>query len=149
MLLQASTRSAQSSFLWSSRSILSLSRFVGIGVDDVPGDHSVLFNSCARLLEGDITAKVLAAELAQTREGASVYGSRLGRRHADRGLGFDEECDAEGQLGRFASRMRRRWPEAVEPAHADPNARLHRKGQGKKARPSFMVDLWRTGKLLE
>ena len=42
--------------------------FVGIGVDDVAWDHSTFSReSCYRLLEGDIAAKLLGAVLAQPR----------------------------------------------------------------------------------
>src|SRR3954465_10736738 len=39
--------------------------FVGIGVDDAAWDHSVFSKNRDRLLEGDISAKFLAALLAQ------------------------------------------------------------------------------------
>src|SRR3989440_7522687 len=39
--------------------------FVGIGVDDAAWDHSVFSKNRERLLEGDISAKFLAALLAQ------------------------------------------------------------------------------------
>ena len=37
-------------------------------------------------------------------EAAAQHGSFLGRRHADRGLGVDEELQAEGRLGRTVRR---------------------------------------------
>ena len=59
-----------------------------------------------RLLEGDVARKFLAALLNHKRGArASVGRALLGRRHADRGLGVDEELPAEGRLG--ASRRRR------------------------------------------
>ena len=80
--------------------------FVGIGIDDAVWDHSVFSKNRDRLLEGDIAAKFLAAVLAQPQgEEASVERSLLGRWHADRGLGLDEELQAEGRL--VASRRRK------------------------------------------
>ena len=73
--------------------------FVGIGVDDAAWDHSVFSKNRDRLLEGDIAAKFLAAVLAQPRVKKLLSTrSLLGRRHADRGLGLDEELQAEGRL---------------------------------------------------
>ena len=85
-------------------------------------DHSVFSKNRDRLLEGDIAAKFLAAVLAQPRVKKLLSTrSLLGRRHADRGLGVDEELQAEGRL-RTSRRRRRRAqcrsglprPEAVE-----------------------------------
>jgi hypothetical protein len=71
-----------------------------------------------------------------------------GRRHADRGLGVDEELSAEGRLGRAADARRRAeprsgfsWPERANETHpstTDPEARLCRKGSGKEAKLCFM-----------
>ena len=73
--------------------------FVGIGVDDAAWDHSIFSKNRDRLLEGDIAAKFLAAVLAQPRvKRLLVERSLLGRRHADRGVGVDEELQAEGRL---------------------------------------------------
>ena len=74
--------------------------FVGIGVDDAAWDHSTFSKNRDRLLEGDIAAKFLAAVAgAAAGEEAAVNRSLLGRRHADRGVGVDEELQAEGWLG--------------------------------------------------
>ena len=96
--------------------------FVGIGVDDAAWDHSVFSKNRDRLLEGDIAAKFLAAMLGAAQgEEASVERSLLGRWHADRGLGLDEERQAEGRLWRAAGARRRAqcrsglpWPETLE-----------------------------------
>ena len=78
--------------------------FVGLGVDDAAWDHSTFSKNRDRLLEGDIAAKLLSAVLAQPRVKRLLeHGSFLGRRHADRSLGVDEELQAEGRLGRTAA----------------------------------------------
>ena len=74
--------------------------------------------------------------------------SLLGRRHADRGLGLDEERQAEGRLGRAAGDGGGRNAEAdfhgqkrSNETHAsttDPDARLYRKGPGKEAKLCFI-----------
>ena len=81
-------------------------------------------------------------------EAAAQHGSFLGRRHADRGLGVDEELPAEGRLGRAAARGGGRNREAdfhgqkrSNETHAsttDPDARLYRKGPGKEAKLCFI-----------
>ena len=78
--------------------------FVGLGVDDAVWDHSTFSKNRDRLLEGDIAAKFLSAVLAQPRVKRLLqHGALLGRRHADRSLGVDEELQAEGRLGRAAA----------------------------------------------
>ena len=79
--------------------------FVGLWVDDPAWDHSTFSKNRDRLLEGDIATKILGAVLAQPRvKQLSSTGPLLGRRHPDRGLGFDEELQAQGWLGRAAAR---------------------------------------------
>ena len=77
-------------------------------------------------------------------------GSFLGRWHADRSLGVDEEFSAERRIGRPAAVRRRGgqprggfpWSEALRhETHAsttDPEARLYRKGPGKEAKLCLM-----------
>jgi transposase len=95
--------------------------FVGIGVDDAAWDHSTFSKNRTRLLEGDIAAKLLSGDDATASETTAQYGSFLGRRDADRGLGVDEEFPAEGRFGRAVDRVRRAepqsgfpWPEALQ-----------------------------------
>ena len=124
--------------------------FVGLGVDDAVWDHSTFSKNRDRLLEGEVAAKLLGAVLAQPRVKRLLsHGSLLGRRHADRGLGVDEELQAEGRLG-----TSRRPPgggrngevdfhgqKRSNETHAsttDPEARLYRKGPGKEAKLCFM-----------
>ena len=82
--------------------------FVGIGVDDAAWNHSVFSKNRDRLLEGDIAAKFLhgGAGAAQSEE-ASIERSLLGRWHTDRGMGLDEEREAEGRFWRAAGSRRR------------------------------------------
>ena len=74
--------------------------FVGLGIDDPAWDHSTFSKNRDRLLEGEIAAKFLAAVCAAAGQAAAVERTFLGGRHADRGLGVDEELQAEGAAGR-------------------------------------------------
>ena len=81
-------------------------------------------------------------------EEASVDRSLLGRRHADRGVGVDEELQAEGRPGEPPAEGGGRNAEAdfhgqkrSNETHAsttDPDARLYRKGPGKEAKLCFI-----------
>ena len=123
--------------------------FVGIGVDDPVWDHSTFSKNRDRLLDGEIAAKFLGAVLAQPRVKRLLSArSLLGRRHADRGLGVDEELQAEGRPGEPPApgggrnaRGRLPRPEALErDARLDDRsrARLYRKGPGKEAKLCFI-----------
>ena len=122
--------------------------FVGLEIDDAVWDATVFSKNRDRLLEGEIAAKFLAAVLAQPRVKKFMStGPLLGRRHADRGLGVDEELQAEGR-----GRARNEPPaegggrnaevdfngqKRSNETHAsttDPEARLYRKGPGKEAK---------------
>ena len=71
--------------------------FVGLGIDDVVWDHSTFSKNRDRLLDGDVAARFLAVVLAQPRvEAAPIERSFQRRRHAHRGLGINEERQAEG-----------------------------------------------------
>ena len=74
--------------------------FVGIGIDDPVWDHSSFSTNRDRLLDGEIAAKFLAAVLSQPRVKRFVDATFLGRRHADRGVGLDQELQAEGPARR-------------------------------------------------
>ena len=124
--------------------------FVGIGVDEAAWDHSTFSKNRDRLLEGDIAAKFLSAVLAQPRVKRLLsHGSFLGRRHADRRLGVDEELQAEGRFGRRrrpsgggrnadADFHGERRTNETHASTTDPDARLYRKGPGKEAKLCFM-----------
>ena len=81
-------------------------------------------------------------------EEASVERSLLGRWHADRSLGLDEERQAEGRLWRAAGAGDGRNAEAdfhgqkrsndTHVSTTDPDARLYRKGKGKETKLCFI-----------
>ena len=77
--------------------------FVGLGVDDPVWDHSVFSKNRDRLLEGRHRREVPdCGPGAAAGEAAFEHGSLLGRRHADRSLGVDEELQAQGRGRRAA-----------------------------------------------
>ena len=66
--------------------------FVGLGVDEPVWVPTVFTKNRDRLLEADVARKFLAELMrAQGATRAIVRRAFLGRRHADRGLDFDEE----------------------------------------------------------
>ena len=70
--------------------------FVGIGIDDPVWDHSAFTKNRDRLLEGEIAIKFLdGGAVAAAGQAAVVERAFLGRRHADPGLGVDEELQTE------------------------------------------------------
>ena len=74
--------------------------FVGLGIDDPAWDHSTFSKNRDRLLDGDIAAKFLVRRAGPAPgHAAVVHRALLRRRHADRGLGLDEELPAEGRVG--------------------------------------------------
>jgi transposase len=83
--------------------------FVGLGVDEAVWVPTVFTKNRDRLLEADVARKFLA-ELMDHNElrGAVVGRALLGRRHADCGLGLDEEFQGEGRFGRSA-RLGPQW----------------------------------------
>jgi Transposase domain (DUF772) len=122
--------------------------FVSIGVDDAVWDHSTFSKNRERLLEGDLSAKLLGAVLAQPRvkrllstdhfsvDGSLVeaWASMKSFRPKDdageppaQGGGRNREADFHGQ-------------KRTNKTHAsnDPEARLYRKGPGKEAKLCFM-----------
>ena len=102
--------------------------FVGIGVDDAAWDHSTFSKKPERLLEGDIAAKLLSAVLSQPRVKRllSTFFPRAPR-HADRGLGVDEELPAEGRLGRSASPPAGGTTKRIFMARGAPTRRMFRR----------------------
>lgn len=123
--------------------------FVGIGVDDAAWDHSVFSKNRDRLLEGDISAKFLAALLAQPKvkkllssDHFSVDGTLIeawasmksvkpkdgsGEPPAQGG-GRNAEADFHGQ----------RRSNDTHASTTDPDARLYRKGKGKETKLCFI-----------
>ena len=118
--------------------------FVGLGIDDPVWHPTAFTTNRDRLLEGDVAAKFLAAVLTharvrqlRSREHFSV------RRHADRGVGVDEELPPQGRHRRAAGRRPQRQPGLPRRAAAQRHpcldhrwrrARLFRKGAGKEAK---------------
>ena len=71
--------------------------FVGLGVDDPVWDHSTFSKNRDRLLEGEIAAKFLTSVLAQPKVKRLLSSDHFSvGRHADRGLGIDQELPEEG-----------------------------------------------------
>jgi len=123
--------------------------FVGIGVDDAVWDHSTFSKNRERLLEGDIDAKLLSAELTQPRvksllstdhfsvDGTLIeaWASMKSFRPKDDageppapGGGRNREADFHGQ----------KRTNETHASTTDPEARLYRKGPGKEAKLRFM-----------
>jgi transposase len=70
--------------------------FVGLGVDDPVWDHSTYSKNRDRLLNADVAKKFLAAILAHAKVAPLLSDEHFnGRRHADPGVGVDEELCAE------------------------------------------------------
>jgi Transposase domain (DUF772) len=123
--------------------------FVGLGIDDPVWHPTAFTTNRDRLLEGEIAARFLTAVLdhAQIRQLLSRE-HLLGRWHADRGVGIDEELPPEG--GRRAAGWRRNGSrnfhgeQRRNDTHAsttDAEARPFRKRAGKEARLCFMGHL--------
>src|SRR5262249_45927354 len=90
--------------------------FVGLGVDEPVWVQTVFTKNRERLLEAEVAHKFLA-ELLNHKD--AVGRAFLGRRHADSGLGLDEELPRQGRLGRAAGgrpqrRARLPWREAQQ-----------------------------------
>ena len=103
--------------------------FVGLGVDDPVWDHSVFSKNRDRLLEGEIAAKFLSAVLAQPRVKRLCRAITFGGRHADRGLGVDQELPQEGW-------KRQRHPEVRAATLSATSTRRSAQTRHTKARPT-------------
>ena len=117
--------------------------FVGLAMDDPVWDASTFSKNRDRLLQADVAQALHGAAVEPaTGEAAAVDRALLGRRHADRRLGLDEELCAEGRLRRTARRRRNgernfRKEKRSNETHAsttDPDAQLFRKGNGQSSR---------------
>ncbi len=69
--------------------------FVGLGVDDAVWVATVFTKNRDRLLTTDMSRKFLAAVLAHREVAPLLSDELLRRRHADQGLGLDEELPAQ------------------------------------------------------
>ena len=82
--------------------------FVGIGVDDAAWDQTVLRRTATGCWRRHGAAMFLSAVLAQPKVKRLLSsGALLRRRHPHRGLGVDEELQAEEGLGRATARWGR------------------------------------------
>jgi len=121
--------------------------FVGLGVDDPVWDHSVFSKNRDRLLDGKITAKFLAAVLAQPKvkrllssEHFSVDGTLIEAWASIKSFRRKDGKDDDGGPGRNGERNfhgEKRSNETHE-STTDPEARLYRKGHGQPAKLCYM-----------
>jgi transposase len=121
--------------------------FVGLGVDDPVWDATVFTKNRERLLEGEVTRKLLAAVLNQPEvttllsdEHFSVDGTLVqawASMKSFRPKDGSGEPPAPGRNGERDFRGERRSNE-THASTTDPEAKLYRKGRGKEARLSFM-----------
>ncbi|SEI19283.1 Transposase DDE domain protein [Rhizobium tibeticum] len=127
--------------------------FVGLGIDDRAWDHSVFSKNRDRLLEGDIAAKFLVAILSQPKvkrllstDHFSVDGTLIEAwasmksfkpKDGPRGDHGEPPSDAGGRNKEADFHGERRSNE-THASTTDPDARLYKKGKGKKAKLCFM-----------
>lgn len=122
--------------------------FVGLGVDGPVWDHSTFSKNRARLLEGEIAARFLAAVLAQPKimrllssDHFSVDGTLIEAWASIKSFRRRDGSDNDNQgSGRNAERdfdQEKRVNETHQSA-ADPQARLYRKGAGQPAKLCYM-----------
>jgi len=121
--------------------------FVGLGVDDAAWDHSSFTTNRERLLEGEISAKFLAAVLAQPKvkrllssDHFSVDGTLLEAWASIKSFRRKDGGDDPGVGGRNGERDFHGEKRSNE-THAsttDPQARLYRKGNGQPARLCYL-----------
>src|SRR5688500_16499343 len=139
-----STRCARSGWLWSGWNTTFCSAGSWASASTIqPGT----IRCSRRTATGCLRAPECGAGPAQGEE-AAVERSLLGRRHADRGLGFDEERQPKDGSGEPPAGGVGRNAEAdfygekrTNDTHAsttDPDARLYKKGKGKEAKLCFM-----------
>ena len=121
--------------------------FVGLGVDEPVVGPRRSRRTATGCWKPRSRAKFLASVLRHPRSALAVGRALLGRRHADRGLGLDEELPAEGRqrraaLGRAATASAistaRSGRTTTHASTTDPEAKLYRKGDGKEAKLCFM-----------
>lgn len=85
--------------------------FVVLGHRDAVWDHSTFSQNRHRLLTGDVAARFLSAVMGPAKdEAVPVERALQRRRHADKGVGFEEELPADGGFrpGRAAARRAQR-----------------------------------------
>jgi transposase len=121
--------------------------FVGLGIDDAVWDHSVFFKNPDRLLTAEIAQDFLAALLAEPKvkrllshEHFSVDGTLL---KAWASMNSFRPKDGSGNPptgGRNGERNFKKEARSNETHESttDPDARLHRKGQGQESKLCYM-----------
>src|ERR1700680_1992641 len=123
--------------------------FVGLGVDDAVWDHSTFSKNRDRLLEGDIAAKFLAAVLAQPKvnkllssDHFSVDGTLIEACASANSINAkDGSGEPPAQGGGRNAEADFHGQKRSNDSHAsttDPDARLYRKGKGKKTKLCFI-----------
>ncbi len=128
--------------------------FVGIGVDDAAWDHSTFSKNRDQLLEGDITAKFMAAVLAQPRmkrllssDHFSVDGTLIEAWASLKSFKPKQESGNPSGGGGSSSgggrnvEVKFHGEKRSNASHAsttDPQAKLYRKGKSKEAQLCFM-----------
>jgi transposase len=122
--------------------------FVGLGVDDPAWDHSSFSKNRDRLLAGEIAAKFLRAVLAQPRlkrlisiahfsvDGTLIeaWASLKSFRKTD---GGDQDGDGPGRNAERNFHKEKR-SNATHRSTTDPEARLHKKGDGQPAKLCYI-----------
>ena len=122
--------------------------FVGLGIDDVPWDHSSFSTNRDRLLEGDIAAKLLTTILAQPRvkrllssDHFSVDGTLIDAWASIKSFrkkdGGDQDGDGPGRNAERNFHGEARSNDTHE-SMTDPDAKLYKKGHGQPAKLCFM-----------
>ena len=122
--------------------------FVGLGLDDGVWDASTFCHNRDRLLDAEVSAKLLTGVVEHRKVRASFEpGPFLSGRHIDRSLGIDEELSPQGRgrrgredrgatpIGTSMARSARRQPMS---STTDPEARLYRKGNGRESKLCYM-----------
>ncbi len=123
--------------------------FVGIGIDDPVWDHSSFSKNRARLLEGAIAAKFLAAVLSQPRvkrllssEHFSVDGTLIQAWASMKSVKPKQASGNDGGQGGGrnapADFRGQKRSNTTHRSTTDPDARLYRKGPGMEARLCFI-----------
>jgi transposase len=122
--------------------------FVGLGIDDAAWDHSTFSKNRDRLLDGTIAAKFLAAVLAQPRvkrllssEHFSVDGTLIeawASMKSFRPKDTPDEPPSDGGRNAEANFRGEKRSNGTHASTTDPDAKLYRKGTGKKAKLCFM-----------
>ena len=123
--------------------------FVGLGMDDLVWDATVFCHNRDRLLEADVSAKLLSGVVEHkkvrrllSRDHFSVDGTLIEawasmKSFRPKGSGDDDDGSASGRNKERDFHGEKRSNETHE-STTDPDARLYRKGNGKESKICFM-----------